>query len=224
MPIINLVYEAPRTTLRTPWPNTIAYYPLDITNTTADMSGNSYDLTNNWATFTTLNGVECVQTGSSAYLNNTTALMPSGSANRTISVRCNQTNMDTLNWILGYGQSSNLNSCKLCVYTSEYTFYSSNFFKSGSSVTTWVRALYTITWDWTTVRQYVNGSKVKEDASALNTTAVSASYPFVIWVDNVNLNSPFDWYMAEIIVEDIARTDQNISDYFDLIKSHFWVN
>lgn len=206
-----------------PWVNTVAYYPLDNTNTVNDLSWNGYNLTNNWATFTTLNGVECVQTGSSKYLTSTTTVLPTWSASRTISVWCNLTTNNSFNLIVGYWQSANDYDCLLYVRNSTYTFYSDSFYSSNSSATTWTRALYTVTYDWTTLRQYINWTKVKEDTATLNTTAVSASYPFAVWIHNEYLSSAFNWYISNVIVENKTRTEQEIEDYYNHTKSNYWL-
>lgn len=217
MPIINMVYKKKK--WWKPWANTIAYYPLTSTSTVNDLSGNNNTLTNQGATFWTYWGIDCVNTvGKSLYWAITN--LPTGSSPRTISVWANAQASSSWMAIYGYWQNSQYKLCTCYRSTDnwwaiQFTHYYGEIITSTiMSTNQWF--LITYTYDWTTAKMYVNWNPDWNITVSLNT----ASSDFVIsgwWVGN----ETFNWYISNMIIENRARTAQEIADYYNQTKWNY---
>lgn len=205
-----------------PWANTIAYYPLDSTNTVNDLSGNNYNLTNTNTTFGTNAWVSCASfNGSNSKLTTTIWTLPQWANARTMSLwvydigwvdRCimwywaNRTKW----WcfVLNYGSS-----------TEGYilTPYYDDLYSYITTTSTWM--LLTWTYDGTNFKVYINGELV---GTSNNITLVTSWTNFEIW--NPYNTHYYKWYASNAIIENKARTAQEISDYYNQTKSLYWIS
>lgn len=210
-----------------PWANTIAWYPLDSTNTINDKSWNGYNLTNSWITFGTNWWVDCANMTTNVYAYSTSIPLPSWNNARTISY-----------W---FYNTSNNNDTYWCAYGSHWTglFFAPRIngwnysfmgyardFNTSTSVPTWVWQLVTLTYNWSTVVYYINGTKIYYSNLSLNTTAVWNTRKFVIWCRLDASATPWNyvtWYMSNMVLENVDWTEQEVSDYYDLTKSNYWL-
>ena len=205
-----------------PWANTIAYYPLNSTNTVNDLSWNSNTLTNQWATFWTYWGVDCVNTtGKSLYWLVTN--LPIWNSMRTISVRANAQASSSWMAIYWYGSNTTHNRC-VCYRTTIdgwIIYFSHQIDDIATSIVmdTNKRYLFTYTYDGTTAKWYVNWSL----AWSVNVVLETTSSDLVIswwgaW------HETFTGYISNFIIEDKARTAEEISDYLNRTKSLYWIS
>ena len=223
----NGVEKQIRPTWWQPWVNTIAYYPLNSTDTINDKSWNSRNLTNNWLTFWTYNWVDCANMTSNVYAYSTDIPLPSWANSRTISFWFYDTSRVNDTYWCAYGSHSTWNFFAPRINSSRYSFMGyARDFNTSTTVSTWVWKLITVTYDWATVKYYLNWSNIWSSDLSLNTTAVGSTRKFVIWCrldSSANPNQYVKWYMSNMILEDKARTAQDVSDYYNLTKSNYWL-
>lgn len=218
-----------------PWDNTVAYRPLTSQTTVNDQSWNNYTLTQTGGSFTTLWDVSCFYNGwgTSWYFNlNSAPKIPSGNADRTISlwVKPNSYSGSSQNTILSYGTDTAGEMVRFIISTSwKYGITvdgSSGIYSSGLiSTSNW--KLMTFVSSGNSYYLYVNWSlEGMGTYSSINTTAVSSSYPLRIMRRNTSTSSNYQlrWYLSEVIIEDIVRTDQKILNYFNSLKWKYWLS
>lgn len=223
MTIFNSVYKSFQS--RTPWANTVAYYPLTINAN--DESWNGYDATSYDATFSSSDG---------AYFGTATARLELPSMTiwqiATISVW-----IKTPNWITGnqeyklyvdwsYNNRNMLyrfTSSSLDCWTWNNTTSQNNYGVPESPWTWWNN--YILVKNWTSLTLYKNWVSIWTHTSPYNT-----SIPW--WNNTISL--PHQWtdtseysalgYLKDYIIEDVARTAQEVSDYYDLTKAYYWIS
>ena len=204
-----------------PWVNTIAYYPFTSTTTVNDQSWNSNNLTNNGVQFWTYGWVDCASFNGSSYMTKAESLF-TGSATFTVNLWVNITTFAEFNNnILSIGASNSTNS--FIIWISDYTLM---LWGRANDANTW----YTLSWNtrlnivvthsWGTVKVYVNWNKEYE--WSVNYTISNSQT--TIWGGTQVNKYPLIWYESELIVESIARTAQEISDYYDLTKWDYWIS
>ena len=77
------------------------------------------------------------------------------------------------------------------------------------------------TWNYRKI--YVNWVEIATD-TYLNTTTLDGAYPS-IWVwSQRTLNAPMLWYMKNLLWENKAWTAQEVLDYYNSIKSLYWIS
>ena len=217
-------YIAPRS----PWANTIAYYPLDSTNTVNDLSWNNQTLSNSGVVFWTYNWVDC------AYCNKKTVYrqitnMPIGWTSRTISIWVYDTeytsNWQAIWWQWGSGShfvlfqkwssepSPETNGTQLSTPNGSVN--------ANEPFVLNVRTLMTCTYDGSTLMLYKNGVQYWNTATpTLNT----GSWNFYIsWWRSVG-NETFSGYLSNCIIENVAWTQQEVQDYFNSTKANYWIS
>lgn len=206
-----------------PWANTIAYYPLTSTSTVNDLSWNNYNLTQSWTiTYWTNVWVDCAYFNW-GYLSATIAWLPQWGTDRTASVYVYITK--TQCWILSWWANSTYN--KFCRYywgfnsnwlaatSYQWTDLNSSTYISGwwhhivLLVRSWVRELYI---DW------VQNTTLNK-SSTTNTSWTN----FEMWRLDYASDFMFQSYMSNVIIENKARTAQEISDYYNLTKWNYWL-
>lgn len=207
-----------------PWTNTKAYRPLkDDFN---DYSWHWYNLAQTWTiTLTTLNWAKCTKWGGwASYLQNTTAVLPSGTASRTVSLRYAEPSNSWNHHILYYGSNSVWYMWDMLTVSLNFRFNQGNTINSSFNATVNEWNLYTITWSSTNkIKIYVNGTLNTTNTSyTINTTAVSASSPIRLFNRGNNTSYPSTWYLADVIVEDKERTATEISKYYNDFKADYW--
>ena len=212
-----------------PWVNTIAYYPLTSTTTTSDESGNGHNLTNSGAAFGTYGGVDCV------YLDNTdskklytTISWLSGNPIFTVNVYVNRqwtTNSDW--WQLFVVWS--IGSSRRCYWNAirtdwRYLTWTRWWGEARSTVTNTLDnwELITVVKDGSNTIVYRNASEI---ASWTITTNISST-DFTIGSFNYQntFYQSFYWYLSEFILEDKARTAQEVADYYNQTKSLYGIS
>ena len=219
-------YVAPRT----PWENTVAYYPLTSTSTVNDLSWNNRNLTNNWTLFGTYDWIDCAYFESQNSKKLYWTLPLSWNTTFTINVYVNRlwVSLSWNNWQIFVLWPINYSNrcCWLAIAdsSSEYVNYT-RWRDVNSSVTntTWVWELLTVVNNRSVVKTYRNGVEIMSNTVSLSVNNTG----FTVWSFPSTFSSyyqNFYWYMSELIVEDKARTAQEISDYYDLTKWDYWIS
>lgn len=223
-----------------PWENTLAYYPLETD--TKDYSWNSRDWTNNWVTFSdwvwVFNGSSYVSLGTDSWTN----IQP----NMTINV------WFKWNWSWSKDNAVITKSqyyapsTSACYYSitiheedrylcwwyynwSDYNMHPLNFRTTSwwsptlwpvSQSNKWYNVV--ITNDWTTKKTYIDWALVATETSI--STSTTQSIDTRIWsAVRYNYDSYFNWNISAVIFEDKTRSAQEISDYYNLTKSNYWL-
>lgn len=206
-----------------PWANTVAYYPLTSVSQLQDMSWNNHTLTNNsnLVSFWTNYWVSCAYfpwiTSNYLYVNSPTYL-PSWSAARTMSIWgyfVGSTSTDSL-MMFWWGLSTS-KLCWLLVYSwwVYFAWYNANTSRYTFSKNVW--HLVTMTYDWTKIRLYLDGSLKETKSTTLNTTTP------LFWIWWHWSQRYWSWWLSDAIVESVAWTDQEVTDYYNLTKWIYWL-
>jgi len=212
-----------------PWANTIAYYPLDSTNTVNDLSWNNYTLatTHTSPTFWTYQWVDCASFNWSSTELQTASVNPSVYWNQfTISfwLYSTATNTDQIPINNTYYWWGYYNWCIRAHSSSSY-YYSFNL-NCNSSYKAWDGwSNLVFTYDNGTIKSYTNW--VYNNTWTLS-LSLSNNWLFTIgtWHDE-NGDSWYCWYnwgLSNIIVEDKVWTAQEVSDYFNATKWDYWIS
>lgn len=222
-----------------PWANTVAYRPLNSTTTVNDQSWNNYNLTQTGGSFGTYNGVNCFYNGggTTGYFTLTSgAKIPSGNAVRTISLWAYTTSTDYnyQRYFIEYWRHITWNAVYIAnvkpTSSSSYVKYQAGFWnaeyaqKTNQPLNTW--ALLTFVYSGS-MNLYVDGelAESKSSSTSINTTAISSSYPLRImkWATSTSNNYQVRWYISEVIIENKARTADEISAYYNQTKGNYWL-
>lgn len=206
----------------TPWANTIAYYPLDSTNTVNDLSGNWYNLTNTMVVFWNYVGVSCASFDwATSKLTATISTLPQWANARTISLW-----VYDIGWvgksIMWYWANRTKRWCFILNYanSSEWywlTPYYDDIYSYITTTSTWM--LLTWTYDGTNFKLYINGELI---GTSDDITLVTSWTNFEIW--NPYDTGFYQWYASNAIIEDKARTAQEISEYFNRTKALYGIS
>lgn len=185
-----------------PWVNTIAYYPLSA-NTNDQL--NTYNLTNSWITFGTLWWVTCANFD--------------GSTTSAIGNFYSYWTWDLTASVWGY-PTSNSQWVWWCIWASSLVMNSNNWYVDWTSAPTplnqWTNIVFTITW-WK-LKIYSNGTLYLDTSFSNNVT-----WDLYIGKDNLNRFKLYGW-ISELIFEDVARTAQEVSDYYNQTKANYWIS
>ena len=207
--------------------NTVWYRPLTTLTTVNDQSWNGYDFTLHQGSFTNIDWVDCYYLSNPAYLDLSSAdNIPYWSADRTISIWARPTSVAS-SWsiFLSYGDRSAWKYVWFSVGTDKKI---SGSIWGTSAITDTItydnRYLVTfvvLNWDF---YFYVNW-KFIGSWSWVSTYKISSSYILRIWRRNdaVDASTQYYWYLSELIIEDIARTQTQIKSYFNMTKSKYWL-
>jgi hypothetical protein len=214
MAIFNTVYGGEKKWK--PWANTIAYYPLNSTTTVNDMSGNNRNLTNNWATFGTYQWISCVYWNANMQRLTT----PSLGQVKTISFWTNWSWVEASTWSL-YSVLFSWNKVWTLLYfnsQSKMRLYDTTTDLDTTTYKTNQWYHITVVYD-NIAKMYINWVL---DLQWTNTP--------VLWTDLIYLFrfywtwTTLDWYswwMSELILENKARTAQEVLNYYNLTKSNY---
>lgn len=209
-----------------PTSNTVAYYKLDSANTVNDLSSNNYTLTNlNWTVFWNYQWVSC------AYFNNS----PSWDTNVWLYTTAFwiQTNMTV--WLRFYQIShANTWSAQFQFWTWSRWYVLWTWINTAWEVCLWARASpesivsvwnqylwarhrMCMTKSWTNCTLFIDNVQI-------TTLSFSRSVPnrFNIWAQPTDASDLY-WYLSRVIVENVARTQQNRTDYYNRTKKYFWL-
>ena len=203
-----------------PWANTIAYYPL--TDDFNDYGWNSYNLTQNSAQITTLNWVKCCDLNSSyCAANFAVNTLPCTMAFRHKSkVTTNKFLAicfadSTRNWGGRWIWTWNVDELQVRYWNPTNTYSPVNY----TFNTNW--NLYVLTLSDAKWTLYINS-----DTYQLKTNLSAPSWsgsPLRIWANEVWQTWWGNWYISQIIVENKARTAQEVSDYYNQTKWNYWL-
>lgn len=218
-----------------PWANTVAYYPLDSTNTTNDMKGSwtAYNLTNNWSvTFWTYNWVSCAYFNwwTWKYLTNA-SLSFWAYPQQTVSIWFYTTSTDTTkyqviyniwtvsqNWLLGSWYKHNT------LWISLSSWHSSYEVSQNINLSWWWHLLTNVT-NWSVSKQYIDWVFVQTFNNSLSQTQTRICFGNTIYWSNTAPDvNQFSWYLSKCIVEDICWSAQEILDYYNQTKSIYWLS
>lgn len=228
MPILNMIYWATwwgggwR-----PWVNTIAYRPLNSTDTVNDMkwTWTAYNLT--WtATFWVDEWVDCYQSRSYGTMLTIADSLLYGNSNFTVNywILEKQTSSSHqhvfLSWWTGKKQQVlmwinwNNNHLMCWKYFEDYdTWY---------TLTAWNWINVCITYDWSNMKIYVNWNLQLTQSISF---WITSSWETSLWDSSLWWNNQyFRWNMSEAILEDKERTAQEIADYYNSTKWDYWIS
>lgn len=205
-----------------PWSNTIAYYPLNSTNTVNDMSGNNKNMTNNWVSFGTYNGVSCASF-SSSYLDLDSSLFTWNQI-FTVSTRFYwDWTIISGKWKCIFTVGSPSWTSVFCMWTSPggvlKVWWWSNDRDTGIQLTAnkWYQCIMTHSW-WT-INVYLDWTLIYTWTVSYNI----ASYKTRIGCQ-LNTTDYFFWNISEVIVESTQWTAQEVLDYYNGTKSLYWIS
>ena len=212
MPIINLVYEAPSIQPRTPWANTVAYYPFknDILDETWNTSLSwSWTKDTIWYTFSTNNNIS--NAGSTKFVSYWFKL-----------------NSYSGSWSSLLHISSLWELCYWVTQHPDYTrmVWSIAFFKNSS----WSSYSYKYVWidtnQWHYIAYWYDGNNIVWYFDGTEYTIWSWYYNFGSDVILLRLwsNGATNVTFSDVILESVARTSQEVSDYFNQTKWNYWIS
>lgn len=202
-----------------PWANTVAYYPLDADFN--DASWNNRNLTNSWATITTVWDISCgYWDGSATTYYQWFSLTRE---KRTISM-----------WIRGIATNDNvwLQIAKrsywftwaLWIMFYSWFLFAGDWAGAGTSsvsasTNTWYYAVSTQ--EWSVVNFYVNWVLIWTEN---NRPDYSTRIPdgWALWSQNNTwAYAKLNWYMSNVILEDKVWTAQEVADYYNQTKANY---
>jgi len=215
MPIINMVYKKKK--WWKPWANTLLYYPLTSETTVNEKSWKNKDLTNTWVTFWTYQWVDCAYFDGSHFLKNETSYGLSWNFTASIWVYY------TARWDYEQPRFYGDNSWNIWIWItppSNYIWYNPRWSETSQILVSdsgW--KLLTVVYDWTNCKLYVNGANVDTTAKSWYTYTDSK-----LWIGGY-VPSPlyWKWGLSEFILENKARTADEISNYYNSTKSKYWL-
>lgn len=199
--------------------NTVAYYPLDSSNTVADLSGNGRNLTNNSVSFGTYQWVSCASV-TSRYQRLTS---PTISFPKTLSLwtyREGRFNTwgSTLAALFTYGSSS---TYKALTYNEKNWNLNTFVWDYGGGVTPiyWQRFNLVIVND-SDLKIYVNGN-----LTGTYTKGTPADYAFYFFVFSTNVNGIDIYYggLSNVIMENVGWDSAQVKQYYNLTKANYWL-
>lgn len=209
-----------------PWANTVAYYPLNSTTTVNDMSWNNKNLTNyNNVPFWTYQWVSCASfNGSSQYL----GLWAKFTLWNTYTV---------LSWYWHNSWNNGMVYCQWAsssLYPSLWLWYWVNSSKvsvhswTGGSNTRITSTVSSNNWKWVLWVFVFNNGTARLYENNTQTVSGSLSAPWTWW-ENFYVWMWRAWYnyfsglISNLIIENKARTAQEISNYYNSTKSKYWL-
>ncbi len=206
-----------------PWANTIAYYPLETD--ADDQSWNWNDATNSWATFTTVDWVDCASFTSAStkiYLPTLWTL-----ATLTVSVWFKTININPSSIILQIAPSTDnkdfvLGCSNWTWILSRYTWVAYNITDWAVNDWTWHNMVGTYTSSWW-AKLYVDWVYIWND-STVTTVSWDSGYSFIWWHQSGGSWFTYIGYISNVILEDKEWTSTEVSDYYNETKWDYWIS
>ena len=226
MPIVNVMKETELKNAyigeyRVPGVNTVAYYKFD--KNLNDSSGNNYNPTNNSnVSIATLDGLKC------AYFNSWYITYPdihttfNSSFTFSMWIQISSWNKIFISeWQPGYSKLFAVQRVDDVWELLKVWFYSNDLSARQNFSQWWEHWAFTIDWSSHYGVIYFNWTqKATKNYRAPNVQ----SWPFYVWTNaEVPWNSGWvsTWYMSEFIIENKARTAQEVTDYYNSTKSDY---
>lgn len=211
-----------------PWANTVAYYPLDSTNTINDLSWNSRNLTKEDpygnVQFWTNDNVDCcymnwgrLKFSSMPSISSWTILLyintHNSSNNTNAAIIDRQFNSTYSYWALKlYSSWTDINYYYPTALNSVWNYQMNN------TKTTWI--LWTMVKDGSSYKIYNNDTLVETKSWYGGNT----SSTFYIGQDGQNGSYYYCGSISNVIIEDRVWTTQEIQDYFNETKANYWIS
>ncbi len=212
-------YVAPRT----PWANTIAYYPLTSITTTSDESGNWHTLSNNSVQFWTYNWVDCANCNWSAYLYRSESLF---TWNQDFTVNfwfCRTGAYDSGHWnIMAVGTRNNPNCWISWIKPETWMLYNgwwSNDRDTWYLVPQDARLNIVYSHSNNNMSIYVNWVSYYNGWVSYG---IRTGYT-AIWCW-VNYENPVIWNFSNVIFENVWWTAQEVADYYNQTKALYGIS
>lgn len=212
-----------------PGANTLAYYPLDSVNTVNDLSWNNRTLTEydpyGNVNFWTYNWVDCCSfDGGRLYTTAMASIYPTGTILLYANTKSSGNNSNAalvnvqFNWSVSYRwlQAASSGTVVTHYYPTGLNAVSSY----NVSNTTSTRVLRAIVKDNASYKVYKNWVLL----STNNGYGGSSNTNFYIGQDGQNFSNYYAGTISKVIVEDKARSADEISAYFDLTKWDYWIS
>ena len=195
---------------RTPWVNTVLYMPLEW-NTT-DMSLNPKTITNDWnAWYSTISsGLQVLNLTWSQYLSTSLDIWTTFTVNFYLYL-----SWTTIQMIWSYGPDSNL-----------------WLFHSGWDLVTWswnniaIPSFNLNSWHLITIVNSWSERKTYMDWTLKSTFNISITYTSwkIFYIGSNNTSFKTTWMYSKFILENKARTAQEISDYYNATKATYGIS
>lgn len=194
----------------TPWENTVAYYPLTSTTTVNDQSGNNRNLTNyNGVAFGTYAGVDCA-----SFAWNKMILYHSDFPARwygDYTMSC---------WMYTTSNNQQIVLSHWNADTTGLNMIIKNWYIDPNiapvTLNTWHHIAYVVE-SWY-LKMYVDGVLVYN-----NPHNVNGSKSLWIWRQTYTDTMNYLWYISNVIMESVARTAQEIANYYNNTKNLYWI-
>ena len=231
MPIINLVYEAPREWK--PWSNTIWYRPLNWDFN--DYSGNNRNLTNSWVTFVSWLPWQVASFASwnNAYYQDNSLFDYTSPFTYNVWVNADYIPNWYYNsvhpyysiviwWQNWWNNKEHQSDLWLTLWSKVIWFYGGwTDYMNWWSINTWIWYNLCFTFDWTNKALYVNWVNVaNETVSLYNPNYTNARITLSksgTWYQT----SPYQWKMSNVIIENKIWNAQEISKYYNWTKWNY---
>lgn len=197
----------------TPWANTIAYYPLNSTDTVNDKSGNNRNLTSSTLSFGTYQWVNC------AYGNQAIATLSASLGTfttMTLSIYAYNWNSSDRYFCSVWGNwNLDITSHKATYYYNSWYNFNLNDYKQGS------RQHLCAVFKNRSVYLYQNGSLI---SSGWVNWDIVITYWFWVWT-NCNWGAPSSQrligWVSNFIIENKARSQAEITAYYNSTKANY---
>ena len=207
-----------------PWANTIAYYKFDWNLN--DSSGNSHTLSNTGSiSYSTNPYAVNLSTSNYLYFNNTDTFNHDRTYNTWAYITARNQSKDASVLMCQWTGSQNrmIFCCIDYQWKLFFWFYGNDHtWTITSSLNQWVNVCYTYNYATKTYKAYINSVK---DIEWINSTQYTiASWNLYMWaLANTPsvLNYRVQWKLSEYILEDKARTAQEVADYYNSTKSDY---
>lgn len=221
------MWRVTQSTPFTPWPNTVAYFPLR--EDASDVTGN-YTLINQNIVFTTEDGVKCGGFwwyGNKLYTLEDMQFTWNDAFTISMWIKDNW----ALSWYFAFGQPP----AEVDPYWQAVVWWNRAIwlYQNGYSLYRWCRwnderITNNPQWVWTNYIFSFNGIHLdlymftrNEVHSLTSNNYDIQSWPLVLWSDLVDW-AVLQWYMNEVIIEDKAWTRQEARDYFNASCTEYW--
>jgi hypothetical protein len=219
-----------------PWANTIAYYPLETDAN--DYSWNNRNLTNSWITFS--NNVWVFDWNAMGYYTNQSIF--NNLSSLTYSVRINPSSIT--NWssggtlyknpVITITDNAAFQAWDKCLFlcsssqASYYQYYNHQYYSYCDWLSTNTWCLLTCTYDGTSMKIYKNWI-LWQSINCWWSYHWYTNAALVIWQnldvsgDAAHIIKRYYWKMSKVIIENKARTAQEIAEYYNQTKSTYWL-